>query len=483
LYTLAPIPAAFYLVASPVFILSVGSILAMLMSVCGNWNRPRLNFGFLFLVLGLAFAAVVRNGPHPHVFFEGAFQWSGISYVGSLLLLGIAGILAALFYPSYLRDRFFTGEVTALYLLTLLGMVVLLASNDFVTILIGLELSAMGLYALVGYVDVNRLSLEGAVKYLVLGSVATAVFLFGTGLLYLSTGALDLPAMGRPVADSMQIWMQTGMFMVFLGLSFKLALVPFHSWTPDVYEGAPSGITALMATCVKIAILLLLFRVCGFFLHAHPQWNGLFLYLSAFSILIGNWLALVQSGLKRMLAYSSIAHSGYMVMLLSVDPQGTTLPIAIFYLLGYSLATLVIFGVMMWLEEKNCRNLHLDDIAGLGRKYPLASLALTVAILSLAGMPPTVGFLGKFLLFTQALQGEQVVLVILAALGSALSLYYYLRVLVRMYMYEPDPISLLSPQRSWITIGVVGASVLLLVLMGTVLTQPVLSWLSLKVLV
>ena len=473
---LAPIPAAFYWVASPVLILSLGSILAMLLSVCGKWNRPRINLGFLFLILILAFIGVVRNGTHAQTFFEGAFQWSGIAYVGAFLMLLLAGVIAAMFYPSYLRERFFTGEVIALYLLTLLGMVVLLSSDDFATILVGVELSAMGLYALVGYVDVNRLSLEGAVKYLVLGSVATAIFLFGVGLLYLSTGELSLLAVGRPVLDGMEVWMQTGMFMMLLGLSFKLALAPFHGWAPDVYEGAPSGITAFMATCVKIAILLLLFRIYGFFLQAYPQWNHLFLYLSAFSIVIGNWLALVQSGLKRMLAYSSIAHSGYMVMLLSLDPHGNALPTALFYLMGYSVASIAIFGVIMWLEEKNCRNLHLDDIAGLGRKYPLASLVLTVAILSLAGMPPTVGFLGKFFIFTQTVQGDQVGLVILAALGSAVSLYYYLRVLVRIYMHEPDPISLLAPQRSWILIGIVGAAVMMLLLMGTVWAQPLLQW-------
>ena len=482
MYTLAPIPAVFYWVSSPVLILGIGGILAMLLSVCTKWNRPSINLGFLVLILGLALAAVERNGPHAFAFFDGVFQWGGISYLGSLLLLGVAGILALLFYPSYLRTRFFTGEIIALYLLTLLGMVVLLSSDDFITILIGIELSAMGLYALVGYIDVNRLSLEAAVKYLVLGSVATAIFLFGLGLLYICTGELSLRAVGQSVAGPLQIWKQTGMCMVLLGLSFKLALVPFHSWAPDVYEGAPSGITAFMATCVKIAILLLLFRICGFFIHAYPQWGRLFLYLSAFSILVGNWLALVQSGLKRMLAYSSIAHSGYMVMLLSVSPQGALLPTVLFYLIGYSLATIVIFGVLMWLEEKNCRNLHLDDIAGLGRKYPYASIALTIAILSLAGMPPTVGFLGKFFIFTQVLQGEQVGLVILAALGSTISLYYYLRVLVRMYMSDPDPISLLAPQKSLLTTTIVATSVILLILMGTLFTQPVLSWVSAKVL-
>ncbi len=461
MYTLAPIPAAFYGVASPVLILSVGSILAMLLSVAGKWNRPTINFGFLFLILGLSLAAIMKNGPQIHTFFEGAFQWGVLPYVGSLLIVAVAGVLALLFYPSYLQARFFTGEVIALYLLSLLGMVVQLSSNDFITILIGIELSAMGVYALVGYVDVNRLSLEGAVKYLVLGSVATAIFIFGVALLYLSTGELSLQAVGHPATGPMQVWKQTGMFMVLLGLGFKLALVPFHSWAPDVYEGAPSGITAFMATCVKIAILLLLFRVCGFFLLAQPEWSRLFLYLSVFSIVIGNWLALVQSGLKRMLAYSSIAHSGYMVMLLSVAPQATMLSTALFYLVAYSVATIVVFGVMMWLEEKNCRNLHLDDIAGLGRKYPLASLALTVGLLSLAGMPPTVGFLAKFLVFVHTLQGERFGLVIVAALGSAVSLYYYLRVLVRMYMHEPDPISLLAPRFSWLTTGVVGTGVVL----------------------
>lgn len=474
--TLTPIPVAFYGAASPILILSVAGILAMLLSVCGKWNRPRNNFVFLFTVLAATLGCLLQNGPRSFSFFEGAFQWGSVAYIGSLLIVGLAGIIAALFYPSYLRTRFFTGEVIALYLFTLLGMLVLLSSDDFVSILVGVELSAMGLYALVGYVDINRLSLEAAVKYLVLGSVATAIFLFGVGLLYLSTGSLSLHAIMQPVVPAMQIWQQTGMLMVLLGLGFKLALAPFHSWAPDVYEGAPSGITAFMATCVKIAILLLLFRICRFFLQAQPQWSQLFLYLAAFSIVIGNWLALVQSGLKRMLAYSSIAHSGYMAMLLSIDPHGGALGTVVFYLIGYSLASVAIFGVIMWLEEKNCRNLHLDDIAGLSRTYPLASLALTVAILSLAGMPPTVGFLGKFFIFTQAVQGAQVGLVILAALGSTVSLYYYLRVLVRMYMHEPDPISLLAPQRSWLTILVVGTSVSLVVLMGTLWTQPMLEW-------
>jgi len=448
------------------WILSFGALLSMLLSVSQRWNRPFVMLVVLLGIMSAAFFGMERNGLETHSFFSGAFHWNAFSYLSGFFLLKVSGAIAVLFYGSYLRTRFFTGEVISLYLFTLLGMMVLLSSQDVVTILVGLELMGMGLYALVGYVDVNRLSLEGAVKYLILGALATAVFLFGVALVYVSTGSLQLTAWAAVVNPS--VWMQIGMLMMFLGLAFKLALVPFHSWAPDVYESAPSGITAFMATCVKLTVLGLIFLLCETFSAGASQWMVLFAWVSALSMVIGNWMALVQSGLKRMLAYSSIAHSGYMAMVLCTAPTAESLETLFFYLTAYTLASLVVFGCLMWLEEKNCRNLHLDDIAGLSRTYPWVSAAMAVGILSLAGMPPTGGFLGKFFVFSHVLQGGHVGLVIVAALGSAVSLYYYLRVLVRMYMMEPDPISLLAPQRAWWTVWVVGASVVATLLMGTV---------------
>jgi NADH-quinone oxidoreductase subunit N len=472
----------FLIAALPVLILCVGSIVAMLQSVYSATKGPRAVAVVLYIsliaALGTTFLEVGKSS-----FLGGAYLSGHIARFGQGFVLTVGLVVALLFKETHQAAHFLRGEVSALYLMVFAGMLTMLSSSDFISLFIGLELSSIGLYALIGYISPSRKSQEGALKYFILGSFATAILLFGFGLLYASTGSLNLTEIVRGLAKTgPHNWVTIGGMLVITGLSFKMALVPFHMWAPDAYESAPTGITAIMATCVKIMLIIVTLRFFANGLEPiAKQWLPMLMFVATMSMIFGNILALVQSDLKRMLSYSSIAHSGYIAVAICAVSGTAALPFqaALFYLIGYTLTSLLAFGILMWLESEESGNLQLNDLAGLSRKHPWASFGLATAMFSFAGMPPTVGFIAKFFVFNAALQNGLYGLLIVGVIGSSISLYYYLRVIVRMYMTEPSPTSAsFAPTRSFIVTAIVGAALIGTIAFGIILPGPTLRFLK-----
>jgi NADH-quinone oxidoreductase subunit N len=354
----------------------------------------------------------------------------------------------------------------AVYLLVVLGMLVFSASDDLVTLFVGLELSSIGLYTLVAYTRENRFSIEGGIKYLVLGSFATALLLFGFAFLYACSGTMQLPLMcARLSSAPASVWLFLGAGFTVSALAFKLALVPFQQWSPDAYEAAATNVTAFMTICVKIMVLSLLIKVLSLSSElVGAYWLSLLGTMAIASMLFGNVMALIQTSVKRMLAYSSIAHSGYMAIALSVLAPSNGFPAQalMFYVVSYALTSLLVFGILLALEHREGDNIQLQDLKGLAQRYPWLAFGLTTGMVSFAGLPPTVGFIGKFFVFNAALREGSLGIVLCAVLASVVSLFYYLRLPVMMYMHQPSRFVVENKNR----VGLVSSAILVMAVMG-----------------
>ena len=474
---LESIPQDFYRSAAPLFIIALASLISALFPKARGQNLvPFYIFSVLALFAALAALLIPVSS---EVFWKGAYLADNLAKLAQALILSVALVITIFFKESCLAQHFFRRESVSLFLLTILGMLVMVSSTDLVTLFVGLELSSIGMYILVGYVFPNRASLEGAMKYFVLGSFASAFLLFGFGLLYASSGTMNIVELTHKVSFENDFWIKVGILFTLVGLAFKLALVPFHMWAPDAYESAPTGITALMATSIKVMVLTVVLRLTSGLNIYFDQWYPTLFIASFLSMISANLLALVQTSIKRMLAYSSIAHSGYMAIVLCLLNFDGGLPYQaiLFYLIAYIFTSLLAFGTLMWLEDVSRQNLQLDDLRGLMRSHPWASLALAIAMFSFAGMPPTVGFFAKFFIFNVALREKLYFLVFAGIFGSVISLYYYLRVIVTMYMQKPEENAKnpLRPRKSLMTTFLLAGACLAILLLGTVFPEPLLT--------
>ena len=473
---------AFYGAALPVILLCITAITALLMSVskrcAGASGLIALNYAAILLSLGAVLRSYMNSGAASEVFLSGGFLAGKLGFFGQGLILLIALVVSMLIAAGHLSAKFFRGEVIAIFHIVLAGMLTMVATDDVVTLFVGLEMASIGVYALIGYTNPNKLSQEGAIKYFILGSVAAAILLFGFAFLYAATGTLRISEMSASIGKiSGHSWIELGTILVIAGIGFKMALVPFHMWTPDAYEGSPTGLTAFMATAMKTMIMIAAIRLFENGLDGvHGVWVASFGFMAAASLLFANIMALAQQSVKRMIAYSSIAHSGYMALAIAAmsgSASQYSVPSIVFYLIAYVVVSLGTFAIIMWLENERCENIIIDDLTGLAKVHPRAATALAVFMFSLGGMPPTVGFISKLYVFNAALSNNMVGLVVIAAVGSTISLYYYMRVIVRMFMMEPGPVlgSLIKPSRSMVTSAIVAVSVIAVVLMGTILPE------------
>lgn len=479
-FEIPTVAQGFYLASSPIYILVIAALIHMFQAVIPKISGSNSVFGVSFFALIAALGARCVTSPTFETAYLGGALLSGqMSTFGQGLIIAIALAVLLMIKETSLGPKFFRGEIACLFLMVVLGMLILVATDDIISLFVGLELSSIGLYVLVGYIEPTRKSQEGAIKYFVLGSFGAALLLMGFALIYSVTGSLRISELVDIIPKlTDHRWVQVGILFTLCGLAFKLSLAPFHLWAPDAYEAAPTGITAFMATTVKAMILIVTIRFFSrAFTGAYDSWIPCFIFLAICSMIIGNIMALVQASLKRMLAYSSIAHGGYMaVALCAVNNASGELPIAavLYYLISYTLISLTAFGVIMWLE-KDRENLLLDDICGLAKKHPWAALALSLSMFAFAGLPPTSGFIGKLFVFKAALENQLYGLVIIGAIGSAISIYYYLRVIVKIYM-EPasQEDSTFNTKNSLImtTLGAVFVAAILL--LGTVLPDPIL---------
>jgi NADH-quinone oxidoreductase subunit N len=385
-----------------------------------------------------------------------AFQHIGLGFFGLIqsdafsfffhLLVGTVAFLVVLAAGPYLdREQLPAAEFYALLLFATVGMGVLASAQELLTAFIGLEMSSISSYILAGYRRDSLKSSESAMKYFLLGSFATAFFLYGIALVYGSTGTTMLDKMGN--ADQASALLKLGLAMILIGLGFKVAAAPFQIWTPDVYEGAPTPVTALFSAGPKAAAFALLLRIFATVPAATHFWFWAFWTLAVLTMFAGNLGALVQTNVKRLLAYSSIAHAGYILVAFAAVTsmaQGGRAEAAaayaavLFYLLSYALVKLGAFTIVSQLGGTGEKNLSLDDYAGLSQRQPVVAAMLSIYLLSLLGLPVTAGFFGKFYIFKAAVNSHLLWLAVLMGINSVIGAYYYLRVIVVMYMREPS---------------------------------------------
>ncbi len=434
---------------TPYLVLFFGACLALVLVVTPS-ARPDISVPGV-MVASMAAALVgsaCQVGAPAQALFNGMLLSDGFSAFANILFLG-SGIAVTLMSFRYLKTQDLVfNEYYVLIGLSILGMMLMASTLNLVVIFIALELMSFSVYCLVGFRRADRRSNEAAIKYYILGSAASAILLYGAAMLYGSSLTLDIGQIADRAAQSGALFsplLVIGLLCVLIGFLFKTAAVPFHAWMPDVYDGAPIPITAFMTTGLKAAVFLALVRVMASVSSA-PLLTGSvatsfhhILWMAALlTMLVGNLVALQQTNLKRMLAYSSIAHTGYLLVGLmagSATIDGYTA--VYFYVMVYAIMNLGAFGVLTLLALKGDAGLELGDLAGLAQRRPWLSFALAVFMFSMAGLPPTAGFTAKYFLFYSAVQSGDVLLVVLAVLCSAIGAYYYLRVIVQMYMKEP----------------------------------------------
>ncbi len=367
-----------------------------------------------------------------------------------LTMVFLAGtLLTALLATDFLREHdSLYGEFYGLLLLTTSGMMILAMAADLVTVFLGIETMSVGAYVLTGAFRRHRRATEAAMKYFLTGAFATGFLLYGIALVYGTTGTTQLAAIAKVASVNTPPLFLIGQFMLIVALGFKVAAVPFHMWAPDAYEGAPTPVTGYMAAAIKAAGMAAILRVFyvglgGDVLPYGPLgWATILSILSVITMTVGNIAALRQENIKRMLAYSSIAHAGYIligVVAAGLTPtSGVARSAVLFYLLAYTFTTIGAFGVVAWIGRRGDERQMVDDWAGLATRHPAAALAMTVFLLSLGGIPPTGGFFGKFYVFRAAMEADGLLwLVIAGVLNSVVSVYYYLRVVMAMYFRDP----------------------------------------------
>ena len=426
---------------APEIVLCGFGMLVMLLAPIVPKARHGVLAGISLLGAALAMGATFYPAMYPGLAYSGLFRADSFSLFVHWIVCG-AAFLVILGSIGYLnRDDLDTAEYCALILFATAGMGVMAGAHELLTAFIGLEMSSIASYILASYRRDAPRSNEAAMKYFLLGSFATAFFLYGIALSFGATGSTHLDLMTPLANESAHSLLKIGLGFIFVGLAFKVAAAPFQLWTPDVYEGAPAPVTALLSTGPKAAAFALALRILGSVDAAAPLWFWALWVAAAISMFAGNLSAIVQTSVKRMLAYSSIAHAGYILVALTAaaatDHPEAGIAAALFYLVGYAIVKMGAFLIVAQVGGPDEAHVNLEDFAGLGRRQPALAACLSLFLLSLLGLPVAAGFLGKFYVFNAALESNLIWLALLLAVNSVIGSYYYLRVIVTMYMREP----------------------------------------------
>jgi NADH-quinone oxidoreductase subunit N len=443
-----------FLLALPEIVLLAGACALMIVDLyVKDESRGTSTALAQAVLLGCAFSTIYVLGATGGALaygFNGLYVADVMSHVLKLAAYGAVS-LALVYSRQYLLDRgLLRGEFLTLLLFALLGMMVMMSANNFLTVYLGLELLSLCLYAMVALNRDSAASTEAAMKYFVLGALASGLLLYGMSMIYGATGSLQLTEVSRHVAalsrDSTQhAFLVFGLVFVVCGVAFKLGVVPFHMWIPDVYHGAPTAVTLVLGTAPKLAAFAMAMRLLvNGLLELANDWQRMLAVLAVLSMAVGNITAIAQTNLKRMLAYSTIAHMGFMLLgLLSGVVGGNWLNAAdayasaLFYVLVYVLMSLGAFGMLLFLSRKGFECENLDDLRGLNRRAPWYAFLLLVMMFSLAGVPPTVGFYAKLVVIQSVVSAGQIWLAVVAVLFSLIGAYYYLRIIKLMYFDDP----------------------------------------------
>jgi proton-translocating NADH-quinone oxidoreductase chain N len=482
--------AAFYLHASPILALLIGALVALLAGVFrGNPDRPNMlayQIGFISCFPAVIVPLILLSAPmsfgldpaQPPAWLGSGFLGDQISQF-TFLIVGLGTMFTLIMAEiSNAGRQLLRPELICLLMFASAGIMIMAAAGEFLAFFTGLELMSVSLYVLVGYQRADSRGLEAAVKYFLMGATASGIILMGMALIYLNIGTLrwaDLRGLNISLSNPFAV---IGLLMFVVGLAFKLGIAPFHTWGPDVYQGAHSTLTGYMSTLVKVGIVMVMLRVLGngFVSADGGAWVAkVFWALAALSILIGSVFGLVHNSVKRMLAYSSIANAGYFCLAfatLALAPQSAEARQAVLaYTVIYTILNLGTFAVLAWLEDNSREDLLKEELAGLGKKSPFVAVCLTVFILGLAGIPPAAGFFGKFLLINSAVSVGLVGLAIVMVVLSCISLFYYLSVLVEIWL-KPSTRSSVNPQNNEdarevrILVGIVAAASLVIGIVG-----------------
>jgi NADH-quinone oxidoreductase subunit N len=432
--------------ALPFIIITGWATILLLVDLWIPTDRKGITAGLAALGLVAGIVAVVSQFGVEREAFGGMYIVDGFSSFLQLLFLGVGLFVIAQAY-NYLRERGIErGEYYVLLLFSLGGMLLMASAGDLIVVFLAVELLSIPLYVLAAFAIPQSASEESALKYFLLGAFASSFLVYGIALVFGSTGTTTLSGVVASITHmgSMPLLLLVGGGMILVGLGFKVAAVPFHMWTPDVYQGAPTSVTSFMSVGAKAGGFAALLRI---FITAFPaaasSWLPVTMWIAAFTVVWGNIAAIAQNNIKRMLAYSSIAHAGYIFMALPAAASPEIAPEAVrsalFYLLTYAITNLGAWGVVLALEKAEGSGLEIDDYSGLGRKYPVLALAMTLFMLSLTGVPPVVGFVGKFYVLRAVINADLIWLALVGVVTSLISAYFYLRVIVVMYMREGEP--------------------------------------------
>lgn len=420
----------------PLIIVTIGSLVVMMVDAFSKDTAKLYYLSVFFLIAALAASISDVFGPAGEAFY-GMAVYGGTSAMGGVIVL-LGTLFVVILCKEYLTAiKHHVGEVYSLILFSTVGMLVLVTANDLVTLFLGVETMSIALYVLAGLVKNDKAGAEAALKYFLLGAFATGFFLYGISLLYGAAGSTQLSAVAEVTDGGLIYW--GGLALLLVGIFFKISAVPFHMWTPDVYQGAPTLITAYMATASKAAVVVAVILLLGrAFPDVHSDWAEVFQVIAVLTMILGNVIALVQDNMKRMLAYSSIAHVGYMMVGL-VAGTAAGYSGVMYYLFAYTIMNVGAFGVVAYYErQKGLDFTNMENYGGLGYKQPMFGVAMSIFMFSLAGIPPFAGFIGKYQVFAAAFYEGYIGLVLVGVITSVIGVYYYIRVLLYLYMREPE---------------------------------------------
>ena len=419
----------------PEFVLSSGTIIILLIGIFKTKNTFSITSNlsiFLLIIVGIT---IYINKKISIAYFDNFFHES--SFISFFQILVISGSIACIVISSnYYKDlKILKFEIPVLILFSTLGMLVLIGSNNLMSMYLGIELQSLTLYVIASIKRDSLQSAESGVKYFVLGALSSGILLYGCSLIYgftLSTNFNDIFIVISTL-ESLNLGIVFGLIFILVGLAFKISAVPFHMWTPDVYEGAPTSVTAFFAIVPKVSAVALIYRFClepfGDF---YKEWSQIIIFLSIASMFVGSIAAIAQTNIKRLLAYSSIGHIGYILIgLASSNAEG--IKGAVVYMLIYVLMNIAIFTIILSLKIKDNYVERISDLSGISKVKPFFSICIAITMFSMAGIPPFAGFFGKFYIFLAALKAELFYLAILGVLFSVISAYYYIRIIKVMY--------------------------------------------------
>ncbi len=460
------------LLVSPLIVLFLFSLIPITGKVLAGNKEQSTASTLIVSLIGLCVASglLVVFGGADQTAFNGQLLFDGLTlWAGLIALFAAAGGLVMMYENSSINSKQFS-ELVFLTMNSIVGMLILVSAVNLLTLFIGLELMSLSLYLMIAMSNEQKISKEAAIKYFVLGSFASAIFLYGVSFVFGSANTvniIDLMANAATLVKTNKIFL-FGITFVTLGFCFKVSIVPFHAWTPDVYQGAPTPVTSFMATAVKVVSFAAFLRVMATqTLNGSQNLFDVLQWLAVITMTVGNVAALVQTNFKRTMAYSSVAHSGYILigLITAGISQNSSYSAAavLFYLLAYSVMTMGAFAVLSMMEKTENHFLTNEDFSGFAKNQPLLAFCLTIFLLSLAGIPPLLGFFGKFYLFSAAVSEGLMWLALWGVINSVISVYFYLRPIVMMYMKNGTADITEEPQQATTVLVVVAAVVILVV--------------------